>query len=126
MAKGNKIRRANISSRSSNPMRGTAIALQQSKSEKTEGKHSALLGTFESSMTLYTLQDKIKRQPEMYKNEFKNHFEVFQNMLKEFKENPAKRDDRFEEYLKFMAHISAVYKEDLAEFLGTEIINVLQ
>jgi hypothetical protein len=47
-------------------------------------------------------------------------------MLEEFKENPAKKDDRFEEYLKFLAHISAVYKDDLAEFLGQEIINLLQ
>ena len=46
-------------------------------------------------------------------------------MLEGFKENPAKRDEKFEEYLKFMAHISGVYKEDLAEFLSTEIINVL-
>jgi protein SDA1 len=46
--------------------------------------------------------------------------------LTEFKENPAKRDERMDDYLKFMAHISGVYKEELAEYLSQEIINMLQ
>ena len=31
-----------------------------------------------------------------------------------------------DDYIKFMAHISGVYKEELAEYLSTEVINVLQ
>lgn len=43
-----------------------------------------------------------------------------------FKENPAKKDDKLDEYFKFFAHISGVFKEDLAEYLSTEYINLLQ
>ena len=53
---------------------------------------------FDKSMTLHTLQDKIKRQPEMYKNEFAKQMESFKAKLESFKENPAqKRDEQFEE-----------------------------
>ena len=62
----------------------------------------------------------------MYKKEFASHFDIFQKMLAAFKESPAKRVEQMEEYLKFMAHISGVYKEDLAEYLCGEIINLLQ
>ena len=55
MAKGNKFKKTNISSRSTNAVPGTAQALQNSRSDKLEGRQNALLGTFESSMTLYTL-----------------------------------------------------------------------
>ena len=42
-----------------------------------DGEEPALLGSFASSMSLHTLQDKIKRQPDMYRVEFANHLEVF-------------------------------------------------
>ena len=44
-----------------------------------------LLGNFCGTMTLHTLQDKIKRQPDLYKNEFQKHFELFQEKLAVFK-----------------------------------------
>jgi hypothetical protein len=62
----------------------------------------------------------------MYKKEFKTHFAIFQEKLKEFKLNPAKRDVTIMDYLKFMAHISAVYKQQLPGFLSNEILNLLQ
>jgi hypothetical protein len=62
----------------------------------------------------------------MYRVEFINHLEVFQKKLELFKENPAKKDDRIDEYFKFMAHISGVYKEELADLLSSEILNLLQ
>ena len=49
------------------------------------------MSTFDQTMTLATLQDKIKRQPDMYKKEFLTQFGIFQEKLKEFKENPAKK-----------------------------------
>lgn len=82
--------------------------------------------TFDQTMTLATLQDKIKRQPDMYKKEFLTQFSVFQTKLQEFKENPAKKDDQMDEYFKFLAHISGVYKDELADYLSNEIINMLQ
>jgi len=33
--------------------------------------------SFEKAITLYTLQDKIKRQPEMYRDEFHTHMRIF-------------------------------------------------
>ena len=62
----------------------------------------------------------------MYRVEFANHLEVFQQKLELFKENPAKKDDRMDEYFKFLAHVSGVYKEELSEFLSSEILNLLQ
>ena len=62
----------------------------------------------------------------MYKQEFLTQFALFQKKLEEFKENPAKKDEQMDEYFKFMAHVSGVYKEDLAEYLSNEIINMLQ
>lgn len=53
-------------------------------------------------------------------------FAIFQKKLAEFKENPAKRDEQMDDYFKFLAHISGVYKEELAEYLSNEIINMLQ
>ena len=44
----------------------------------------------------------------------------------EFKENPAKKDEKMNDYFKFMAHISGVYKEELAQYLSQEVINLLQ
>jgi len=76
-------------------------------------------------MTLHVLQDKIKRQPDMYKPEFTKHFEIFQKKLADFKESPGKNDSHMDEYFKFMAHISGVYKEELAEYLTNELINLL-
>ena len=46
--------------------------------------------------------------------------------LNEFKESPAKKDEILEDYFKFFAHISGVYKEELAEFLLNEYMNLLQ
>lgn len=65
----------------------------------------------------------------MFKKDFRDQLAIFQELLAEFKENPAKRDDKLEEYFKFMAHISGVvgvYKETLKDYLSTEIINLLQ
>jgi hypothetical protein len=65
----------------------------------------------------------------MFKKDFRDQLAIFQEKLAEFKENPAKRDDRLEDYFKFMAHISGVkgvYKETLQDYLSTEIINLLQ
>lgn len=65
----------------------------------------------------------------MFTVEFRKHLEDFKSKLDEFKENPAKRDDKFEDYLKFFAHISGVngiYKDELNPFLSDEIMNLLQ
>jgi len=94
--------------------------------ELDENNEPVQRNSFEKAITLYTLQDKIKRQPEMYRDEFHTHMRIFQEKLAAFKESPAKKDEQLEDYCKFMAHISGVYREDVAEFLCHELINVLQ
>jgi len=61
--------------------------------DKENGNEQALLGSMLSSMTLHTLQDKIKRQPDMYRKEFASHLELFQKKLVNFKESPGRKDD---------------------------------
>jgi len=54
----------------------------------------------------------------MYRKEFKEHLAIFQEKLGEFKENPAKRDEKLEDYFKFMAHISGCFREELPDYLS--------
>ena len=76
-----------------------------------EDRRALSLNKYEESMTLAEMQDRIKRQPESYKKEFKIHFNIFVEKLREFKLNPAKKDNDLIDYFKFMAHISAVYRQ---------------
>ena len=54
---------------------------------------------------LTTLQDRIKRSPELYKNDFKELFETFKAKLAQYKENPAKKSDELSYYMLFFAHV---------------------
>ena len=74
------------------------------------------MNKYEELMTLAELQDRMKRQPEHYRNEFKAHFEIFVKKLREFKENPAKKETDFTDYIKFMAHVSKHLKTNLLIF----------
>ena len=51
----------------------------------------------------------MKRQPDMYRKEMQEHLEIFKEKMGVLKENPGKKSDQIDEYLKFMAHISGVY-----------------
>ena len=104
----------------------TSIGFRTEENAAKRDPTVTLLGNFCGTMTLHTLQDKIKRQPDLYRKEFAAHLEIFQQKLAEFKESPGKKDDRMDEYFKFLAHISGVYKEELAEYLCNEFINLLQ
>jgi hypothetical protein len=39
------------------------------------------------------------------------HWNIFNIKLKEFKENPARKDLDMMDYFKFMAHISNIYQQ---------------
>ena len=71
-----------------------------------EDRRALSLNKYEESMTLAELQDRIKRQPDQYQKEFKVHFNIFVEKLREFKQSPAKKETDFIDYLKFMAHVS--------------------
>ena len=73
-----------------------------------EDRRALSLNKYEESMTLAELQDRIKRQPDHYKKEFKVHFGIFVEKLREFKQNPTSKETDFIDYLKFMAHVSSL------------------
>jgi hypothetical protein len=54
------------------------------------------------------------------------HWNIFNVKLKEFKENPARKDLDMMDYFKFMAHISNIYQQQIAAFLSNELLNLLQ
>lgn len=91
-----------------------------------EDRKALSLNKYEEKMTLAELQDRIKRQPDSYRKEFKIHFNIFTEKLREFKLNPAKKSTDLIDYFKFMAHISGAYRQQLASFLSTEMLNLLQ
>ena len=94
------------------------------KTEESENRPNTA-SSFVKTMTLHNLQDKMKRQPEMYRKEMEEHLQIFKDKMGVLKENPGKKSDEIDEYLKFMAHISGVYKSELADFLCNEFINLL-
>ena len=144
MAKGNKYKKQNaLKARRANPAfkdqdgASRAASIRKGVLQKEVQEHAKNGGdadqaspeapiSFVQTTTLHELQDKMKRQPEMYKDVLKTHLQIFQEKLEAFKENPAKKDDRLEDYCKFMAHVSGVYREDVADLLCHELIDLLQ
>lgn len=76
--------------------------------------------------TLQYLQDRIKRHPDLYRNEFDKHFAVFKLRMEQFKEQPAKNEQQFNYYMLFFSHISHKYKDEIVGYLPNELINLLQ
>jgi protein SDA1 len=74
---------------------------------------------------LTDLQSKIKRQPSLWREEFKKHLVTFKKLFLEYREDPSREDEQVVKYIKFMTHISDVYRKDLA-FLPTEFVNMLE
>ena len=106
-----------------NAQRRSKSAGPHSVVEERRGKHAQMLdlmteddrralrlNKYEEAYTLAELQDKIKRQSDQYKPEFQVHWNIFNAKLKEFKENPARKDQDVMDYFKFLAHISNIYQ----------------
>ena len=74
---------------------------------------------------LEDLQSKIKRGPSLWREEFKTHLAIFKKLFIKFREDPSREDEEVIKYIKFMTHISDVYKKDLS-FLPTEFVNMLE
>lgn len=49
----------------------------------------------------------MKRQPDLYLNEFTKHFNAFKDKIEWLKTNPGKKDDRLESYMKLFAHVNS-------------------
>lgn len=75
--------------------------------------------------TLDELQDKIKRQPSLWRNEFNERLIKFKALFLKYREDPSREDETVVKYIKFMTHVCDVYKKDL-EFLPTEFVDFLE
>jgi protein SDA1 len=71
------------------------------------------------------LQDKMKRQGSVWREDFDKHLAIFKKLFLIFREDPSKEDDRIVRYIKFMTHICDVFPKDL-QFLATELIDMLE
>ncbi len=76
--------------------------------------------------TLQYLQDRVKRHPDLYKNEFVKYWALFKEKMEAFKENPAKKDDQFNYYMLFFSHISHKYKDEIVGYLPNELLTLVQ
>ena len=51
------------------------------------------------------LQDKIKRQGNVWREDFDKHLTIFKKLFLKFREEPSKEDEKVIKYTKFMTHI---------------------
>lgn len=93
------------------------------KLKKKEGKKDG--EDSEDEIDFTELQDKIKRQGDLWKEDFMKHLITFKAMFLKFREDPSKEDEKIIKYIKFMTHICDVYKSDLS-FLPTELIDLVE
>lgn len=63
---------------------------------------------------LNVTQDKIKRNPTLYTEEFNKHLNIFKVLFSDFIENPNSKIKGMKELILFFCHISHVYPKDLA------------
>jgi protein SDA1 len=77
------------------------------------------------SINLPLLQDKMKRQPDLYQNEFKSCLSVFQGLLPELRDGPGKEQPTICSFLVFFSHLFGHFPKDL-HFLPNELVNLLE
>jgi len=98
--------------------RRDAKAQRKEQENQEEEKESKELDLFE-------LQNKIKRQSSLWRNEFFEHLTKFKELFLKYREDPTHEDETVVKYIKFMTAISDVYKKDLS-FLATEFVDLLE
>lgn len=70
-------------------------------------------------------QDKIKRDKDLYKEEFNKFMAVFTPKFYAFLETPSKNHPLIKEILVFLGHISHIYPQKLA-FVPAELLKLLE
>jgi hypothetical protein len=75
--------------------------------------------------TLQYLQDRVKRHPDLYRNEFDRYWRIFKEKMAAFKENPARLEPQFNFYMLFFSHVSHKYKDEIVSYLPGELLSVL-
>lgn len=58
---------------------------------------------------LTLLQDRVKRQPELYIKETSKAVETFKELYEKVKQNPAIKNVRFIQYCTFLAHVRFLF-----------------
>eukprot|EP00919_Chromeraceae_sp_WS-2016_P039773 GHVR01094767.1.p1 GENE.GHVR01094767.1~~GHVR01094767.1.p1 ORF type:complete len:299 (+),score=73.93 GHVR01094767.1:286-1182(+) len=83
----------------------------------------------EKELSLASLQNKIKKDPEAYRHEFEMQFKHFQSTLELFKLKPQKPAKEFAEQVSFLSHTTPYYQSTTTP-VGTEyaecIMSLLQ
>eukprot|EP01022_Parablepharisma_sp_SALTPOND_P009651 TRINITY_DN139_c0_g1_i10.p6 TRINITY_DN139_c0_g1~~TRINITY_DN139_c0_g1_i10.p6 ORF type:complete len:820 (-),score=155.54 TRINITY_DN139_c0_g1_i10:3345-5804(-) len=77
------------------------------------------------SIDLPALQDKIKRQPELYRNEFNEYYDLFKKLLPDLRDNPGKDQPTICSFLLFFTHLFDRFPKEL-QFLSTELVNIVE
>ena len=77
------------------------------------------------TIDLPMLQDKLKRQPELYQKEFKACYDLFKNLLPDLRDNPGKEQATICSFLLFFCNLFDRFPKEL-QFLSTELINILE
>ena len=77
------------------------------------------------SIDLPALQNRLKRQPELYKKEFAECFELFKTLLPDLRDNPGKEQPTICSFLLFFTHLFEKFQKDL-QFLATELVNIVE
>ena len=76
-------------------------------------------------LDLNLYQDKLKRDKDLYKEEFEQFMIIFKPIFYEFLESPSKSNDKINDILIFLAHISHLYPCELA-FIPNELVTLIE
>lgn len=74
--------------------------------------------------SLPVLQDKIKRQPEAYRDEFEAQYAALQTQLELFEQSPQKPNKAFTELIMLTAQVSHLYNRN--EEFGNTLLHLLR
>lgn len=77
------------------------------------------------TLDLPLYQDKIKRDKDLYKEEFMKFLKEFKLRFKVFLESPNNNDNTIKDVIVFLSHLSHVFPKELS-FLPVELKNLLE
>ena len=89
-----------------NPLDPANMDLEEIKKKEEEQRKKDEEKEFRD---LTLLQDKVKRQPELYIKETSKAVAVFKEQYEKVKQNPAVKNVRFIQYCTFLAHVSLLF-----------------
>lgn len=76
-------------------------------------------------MDLPIIQDKIKRQNDLYNDDFKVILSFFKPKFNMFIENPSKKIHGMKDFFNFFAHVGFIYPKEVS-FIPSKLINLIE